>query len=145
MEGLAFELEESRCLVARCLMNTQLFEDFKYTPPTADVVQRPEGSQQVSFSFFNSQQNSQQVSQQISQQPQFEQRFPPGYNSDGSVLFGVNLATLLNCLNMFGTAGGIGSSTNHGDGSSGGGGFASAPVTAIKLTYNGIGCPFNLT
>ncbi|KAF9936445.1 ssDNA endodeoxyribonuclease [Mortierella antarctica] len=144
-EGLAFELEESRCLVARCLMNTQLFDDFKYTPPTAELVQRPELSQHASFSIYNSQQGSQQISQQIAPQPQFEQRFPSGYNSDGSVLFGVNLATLLNCLNMFGTAGGIGSSTNHGDGSTGGTGFASAPVTAIKLTYDGIGCPFNLT
>ncbi|KAG0210199.1 ssDNA endodeoxyribonuclease [Mortierella sp. GBA30] len=101
--------------------------------------QQQEDSQQLPYSNYNSQTNSQQ-------QPPLNQNPPEGYDIDGSVIFGVNLATLLNCLNMFGTAGGISSTSgSHGDGSNGGGGIASGPATAMKLSYNGIGSPFNLT
>ncbi|KAG0320614.1 ssDNA endodeoxyribonuclease [Dissophora globulifera] len=71
--------------------------------------------------------------------PQYSQRMPPGYSTDGTVNFGINLATLLSCLNMFGTAGWT--NTQSGDGSSGviGGGTTFGPATAIKLSYNGTG------
>ncbi|KAF9351820.1 ssDNA endodeoxyribonuclease [Mortierella sp. AD094] len=72
---------------------------------------------------------------------------PPGYGQVDSVSFGINLATLLSCLNMFGTAGW--SSTQSGDGNTGSGftgaNFGSGPVTAVKLSYNGVGTKFDLT
>ncbi|KAF9398528.1 ssDNA endodeoxyribonuclease [Mortierella sp. AD011] len=72
---------------------------------------------------------------------------PSGYRQVDSVSFGINLATLLSCLNMFGTAGW--SSNQSGDGVTGSGfigaNFGSGPVTAVKLSYNGVGTKFDLT
>ncbi|KAF8928174.1 ssDNA endodeoxyribonuclease [Dissophora ornata] len=70
---------------------------------------------------------------------------PSGYGTDGTINFGINLATLLSCLNMFGTA--VWSTTQGGENNNNaiGSGFGSGPITAIKLSYNGIGSKFNLT
>lgn len=71
---------------------------------------------------------------------------PHGYDQYGSVSFGINLATLLSCLNMFGTANtgsyNNDSIVNFGGGGGSGGGVGS--VTPVKLSYNGIGSKFTL-
>ncbi|KAF8988716.1 ssDNA endodeoxyribonuclease [Haplosporangium bisporale] len=70
---------------------------------------------------------------------------PPGYDAEGAVMFGVNLATILSCLNMFGTAN-VGNYGNDQSAYSGGGPSASGAgqVTAVKLSYNGIGSKFTM-
>ncbi|KAF9365755.1 ssDNA endodeoxyribonuclease [Mortierella sp. NVP85] len=133
---MAFILEESRCLFARCLIQKAVFEDYKFVPPVPEGL--PFDLQSQSGSFYSSQQGSQHGQHH-------GQRMPPGYEPDGTVSFGINLAVLLNCLNMFGTAGW--SSFQNGDGNGGliGGGTNSGPVTAIKLSYDGLGSRLNLT
>ncbi|KAF9301556.1 ssDNA endodeoxyribonuclease [Mortierella antarctica] len=71
---------------------------------------------------------------------------PHGYDQYGSVSFGINLATLLSCLNMFGTAN-AGGYNNDSTAISGGGGTSgggAGSVTPVKLSYNGIGSKFTL-
>ncbi|KAI8355820.1 Rad1/Rec1/Rad17 [Mortierella sp. GBAus27b] len=129
-EGVSFNLEESRCLFARCLIQKQVFEDYSYLSPAAE--EHPLDTQ----SQFNSQHGSQYSTR-------FNQRMPPGYEPDGSVSFGINLGTLLSCLNMFGTAGVTGSMAS--DSGFMGGGNALGPATAVKLSYNGIGSTLDIT
>ncbi|KAI8600112.1 Rad1/Rec1/Rad17 [Dissophora ornata] len=137
-DGLTFILEESRCLFGRCLIQKQIFEDFKFVPPMAEAT--PFGSQSHQGTEYASHQGTQSGSNQ-----QYSQRMPSGYGTDGTINFGINLATLLSCLNMFGTA--VWSTTQGGENNNNaiGSGFGSGPITAIKLSYNGIGSKFNLT
>ncbi|KAF9415805.1 ssDNA endodeoxyribonuclease [Podila epigama] len=76
---------------------------------------------------------------------------PSGYDEDGSVTFGINLSTMLSCLNMFGTANvgttgadstasSTGVSSSHSAFSASG----SGSITGVKLSYNGIGSKFTL-
>lgn len=69
----------------------------------------------------------------------------PGYDAEGAVMFGVNLATILSCLNMFGTAN-VGNYGNDQSANYGGGPSANSAgqVTAVKLSYNGIGSKFTM-
>ncbi|KAG0347134.1 ssDNA endodeoxyribonuclease [Podila humilis] len=122
-EGISFLLEESRCLFGRCLIQRTVFEDYRYIPPLSSTKDTPDNAY-----------------------------IPPGYGDDGSVTFGINLATILNCLNMFGTAN-VSSSSSHSNDTTIVGGnshtgstqlVSTGPITAVKLSYNGIGSKFTL-
>ncbi|KAF9187061.1 ssDNA endodeoxyribonuclease [Haplosporangium sp. Z 767] len=70
---------------------------------------------------------------------------PSGYDIDGTVRFGINVTTLLNCLNMFGTAGGTTGLNPSEDGEKDASNvLASTPITAVKLSYDGIGSRLNI-
>lgn len=75
----------------------------------------------------------------------------PYYDEDGGVMFEVNLAILLSCLNTFGTAnapGGGGDTAGHGSGGHGpghSGGVGAGHGTAIRLSYKGPGSTLDLT
>ncbi|KAI1299520.1 ssDNA endodeoxyribonuclease [Mortierella claussenii] len=135
-EGLSFILEESRCLFGRCLIQKQIFEDYEFELSAVN------GGSHDSHYPPGSHPSSQYESQGGST---YSQRMPTGYGPSAYVHFEINLATLLSCLNMFGTAGWSG--TQSGDGTTGNSGplFGSGPTTAIKLSYNGMGSKFNLT
>jgi len=63
------------------------------------------------------------------------------YDEEGSVMFEVNLAILLTCLNTFGTAN---VPTGQGfEGQSYGGHGGGGSITAVKITYDGPGTTLN--
>ncbi|KAG0377617.1 ssDNA endodeoxyribonuclease [Mortierella sp. AD032] len=158
-DGIFFNLEESRCIFSRCLVPKSLFDDYKYVYPVKERERLDLRSQQGS-QFDPS---------------EFTEKWPEGYDNEGRAIFAISLSTLLNCLNMFGTAGGAGGSFGGsgryggaGSGASNGSGASSskygatqggtqgegkdnqapqstAPVTAVKITYNGPGSNVYLT
>ncbi|KAF9551948.1 ssDNA endodeoxyribonuclease [Mortierella hygrophila] len=154
-DGIFFNLEESRCIFSRCLVPKSLFDDFKYAYPAKEQEHHDLRSQQGS-QFDPS---------------EYTEKWPEGYDNEGRAIFGISLSTLLNCLNMFGTAGGFGINSGgsgryggYGGGSGGasgskynasqstqaGGKDNQAPtsivaVTAVKMIYNGPGSKLYLT
>lgn len=132
-----------------------LFDDYKYVYPAKEQEHLDLRSQQGS-QFDPS---------------EYTEKWPEGYDNEGRAIFGISLSTLLNCLNMFGTAGGFGISSGGSGrygGSAGGNCGASgskynpsqsmqaggkdnqAPtsivaVTAVRMSYNGPGSKLYLT
>ncbi|KAG0078442.1 RNA polymerase II transcription factor B subunit 4 [Linnemannia elongata] len=154
-DGIFFNLEESRCIFSRCLVPKSLFDDYKYVYPAKEQEHLDLRSQQGS-QFDPS---------------EYTEKWPEGYDNEGRAIFGISLSTLLNCLNMFGTAGGFGISSGGSGrygGSAGGSGGASGSkynpsqsmqaggkdnqaqtsivaVTAVRMSYNGPGSKLYLT
>jgi hypothetical protein len=72
--GIKFAVEESKVLMGTCLLQKDLFEEYKYKEPMASSSSSSEG---VSLA-------------------------PDGGESDRADQFKVNLSTLIDCLNIFG-------------------------------------------
>ncbi|KAF9898032.1 ssDNA endodeoxyribonuclease [Lobosporangium transversale] len=156
-DGLSFILEESRCLFCRCLIQRQLFEDYKFAIKAgindgSDEINDPLSQQSLYANTdintntnpnINTVANTQQSSQQVGLAS--SQRMPGGNEPDLVVSFGINLGTLLSCLNMFGTAGWSGTQVGEGNSGQSNTVFGSGPATAVKLSYDGSGSKFILT